>query len=363
MRVVILSTFYEPFMSGAEQLVKQLLEKLDRPSHDLILITGRFKRSLPRFEQRDGFVIYRVGIGNQTLDKFFYPFLAALKVRRLQPRVAHAVMESYAGGALVLIKYLYPSAKRLLTLQSGDLDDERKQKQFWLHLFWQAIHFAPQKITAISNFLAERARRLGVPEGRISIIPNGVDLALIPSGVARTPFRAVCVARLSWEKGLIDLITAWELVVSDFPQAQLLIVGEGPERSKLEKMIREKKLTEKITLLGRLDHQRTLETLASGTVFVCPSLAEGLGIVFIEAQACGVPVIGTRVGGIPDVIQDGVTGLLVVPHQPEALAAAIKKLFQDPVLVERLSRQAADGLGRYSWTKIVGQFAELYEKL
>lgn len=362
MKVVILSAFYEPFMSGAEQLVKQLLEKLDQ-SHNLVLITARFDRRLPRFEQRSTFVIHRVGIGHKKLDKFLYPLLAAWRVRKLKPRVVHAIMESYAGGALVLIRYLYPAAKRLLTLQSGDLDDERKQAQFWLRLFWQAIHFAPHQITAISNFLANRARDLGVPPNRVSVIPNGVDLTAVPLGVVQEPWRVVSVARLSWEKGLEDLIKGWSLVVQDFPQAQLLIVGEGPERSKLEKLIKSKNLTGKISLLGQLDHHGTLEILASASVFVCPSLAEGLGIVFIEAQACGVPAIGTRVGGIPDIIEDGISGLLIPPHDPKALAAAIKKLFNNPELAERLKLRARERLERYSWPKIVDQFAELYNKL
>lgn len=362
MKIAILSTFYEPYMSGAEQLVKHLLEKLDR-SHELFLITARFNRELPQVEKRDGFVIYRVGLGHKTLDKFLYPLLAAWQVRRLKPQVVHAVMESYAGGALVLVKFFYSSSKRLLTLQSGDLDVSQKQKQFWLRIFWRAIHHAPHQITAISHFLAERARKLGVLESKIVVIPNGVDLAEIPAGIGQVPNRVVCVARLSWEKGLDDLINAWGKVVVDVPAAQLQIVGEGPERPKLEKLICELGLVEKVTLLGRLDHHHTLAVLSSASVFVCPSLAEGLGIVFIEAQACGVPVIGTRVGGIPDVIENGVTGLLVSPHDPEALAQALIQLLQDQVLAHKLKQQALKNISRYNWQVIIDQFADLYQKL
>lgn len=362
MKVVILSAFYEPYMSGAEQMVKQLLEKLDS-SFKLVLVTARFDRKLPKTERHQNFLIYRVGLGHKKLDKFLFPFLAAWKVRQLKPHLVHAVMESYAGGALFLVKYFYPPARRLLTLQSGDLDAEHKQKQFWLRLFWKAIHFSPHKITAISNYLAERAHNLGVSTEKILVIPNGVDLSEIPRNISKIAYRVVCVARLSWEKGLDDLINAWGKVILEFPQAELFMVGEGPERSKLEQLIFKKDLGRNIALLGRLDHKRTLEILSSASVFVCPSLAEGLGIAFIEAQACGVPVVGTRVGGIPDVVEDGVSGILVPPRSSETLAKAITLLLKDSNLAGRLKVKAQSRLDRYLWPKIVGQFADLYKKL
>src|SRR3989339_949815 len=160
-KLVILSVNYEPYMSGAEQMVREILERLGE-KYATTLLTARFDKKLPFYEKRAGFEIFRLGVGHKIVDKFLYPVLAAIKTRDLRPDIAHAVMESYAGGALVIIKYLYPKAKRILTLQSGDLDDNRKQKNHLIKLTWKIIHRSPHIITAISSFLARRAERLGV---------------------------------------------------------------------------------------------------------------------------------------------------------------------------------------------------------
>ncbi|MCX6796384.1 MAG: hypothetical protein NTW06_02700 [Candidatus Falkowbacteria bacterium] len=134
-KLVILSAFYEPFMSGAEQMVKEILERLgDR--YETTLITGKYDKSLLNFEKRNTFDLFRVGIGHKQIDKLLYPILAAWEVKKIKPDIAHAIMESYAGGALVLVKYFYPQAKRILTLQSGNLDHPNEHKRFLIRSFW-----------------------------------------------------------------------------------------------------------------------------------------------------------------------------------------------------------------------------------
>ncbi len=226
MRIVILSAFYEPFMSGAEQLVKELSERIGE-TEEVVVLTARLQRSAVSREDRSNFILERLGVGHPWIDKFLFPLLAAWRVRHWQPDLVHAVMESYAGVALVGVKYFYPRARRLLTLQSGDLDDRRKQKQWHIRWAWRMIHQTPHHLTAISNFLADRAIKLGVPADHVSIIPNGVDLTSIPRPFRSNPNQIICVARLSWEKGLSDLLRAWKLVVAANPLVQLKIVGDG----------------------------------------------------------------------------------------------------------------------------------------
>ncbi len=357
--IVILSTFFEPYMSGAEQMVKEILDRLG-DKYNLVLLTARLSRVLAKKENRSGYIIYRLGFGCVKLDKFIYPFLAALKIKRIKPDIAHAIMESYAGGALVLAKYFYPPARRILTLQSGDLDSPNKQKQFFLRLFWRVIHQDPNKITAISSFLANRARRLGVNEKNIFIVPNGVDLKDIPIGIEREEGRVLCVARLSWEKGIDYLLQAWPMVLESARKAKLVIVGEGRERPKIEKMIQDLNLASGVELKGNLPHKQVLEEMARAAVFVLPSLAEGLGIVILEAQAAGAPVVATRVGGIPDIIKDGKNGFLVEPKSPRQLAAAIVKLLKDKKLRKRLSEEGLKTCRKFVWDVIMEKIEKIY---
>ncbi|MBU0648607.1 glycosyltransferase family 4 protein [Patescibacteria group bacterium] len=360
-KIIVFSCFYDPFISGAEFFVKEVVERLaDR--YDFTIIAARLDKSLPKYEKRELFEYYRVGLGN-SFDKWLYAILAPRLAKKLKPDLAHAVMESYAGIAAWRFKKSNKNIPTVLTLQSGDLDDPSKRRKIpnWL---WKKIHTTPDIITAISTALAERAKRLGAKEDRVVIIPNGVDLELAKNSQAEpVTGRIICVARLSWEKALDYLVRAMPEVIAEFPQAHLTLVGEGDKRQEIESLVKELNLGDKIKLLGKLPHDETLKEIGKSEIFICPSLAEGLGIVFIEAQACGVPVIGTRVGGIPDVIQDNETGLLVEPRSSEAISQALKKMLGNEEMRQRLKQNALQNLERFNWDRIAGQVAAEYEKL
>jgi glycosyltransferase involved in cell wall biosynthesis len=361
-KLVILSAFYEPYMSGAEQMVRVIAEKLGS-KYDITIITGRYDRRLARFECRRHFKLARVGFGFKRLDKFFYPIWAAWAVFLFKPHITHAVMESYAGLALVLTKWTYPKTKRILTLQSGDLDDKDKQTRFYINWVWKLIHRSPDMVTAISNSLAKRAEALGVAKDKIAITPNGIDFDEVPSGIQAQKNRVIIVARLSWAKDHASLLKAWPVVIAKFPDAKLAIVGEGEDRDNIEKLIADLGLGTSVEMLGFLPHDEALVEIKKSAVFVCPSLAEGLGNVFIEAQACGVPPIGTRVGGIPDIIEDVENGLLVEVKNPEAIANAIISLLSDEALRNKIISKGLETSRQFSWDIILADMEKIYSKL
>ncbi len=155
-------------------------------------------------------------------------------------------------------------------------------------------------------------------------------------GLARQELVIGCVANLNWRKGHEYLVRAFASVVSAEPGARLLLVGEGPLRETLERLTRELCLTEEVRFLGR--RSDVSELLPALDLFVLPSTTEGLGVALIEAMAVGLPCVATRVGGIPEVVVDGETGLLVPARDPEALAHAILRLLSDPALGRRMGR-------------------------
>jgi glycosyltransferase involved in cell wall biosynthesis len=361
--VIIFSTFYEPWMSGAERCVKEVVERLT-PRYHFVLFTARISRTVPAWEKREGYEIRRVGVGHKQLDKWLFCVLAPFAALRVKTTVVHAVMESYAGIALWVFGLLKPRVARILTLQSGDLDSVEKQQRI-PHWLWKKIHTTPHKVTAISHFLAARAERLGAGSESISVVPNGVDLSHIkPRDPSQcVPYRIVCVARLSWEKGLPHLLDALVAVRKKIPDAHLVLVGDGVLRETLAAQVARLDLRDAVTFRGKLPNSEALAVMQTGHVFVCPSLAEGLGIVFIEAQAAGVPVIGTAVGGIPDVIADGETGLLVPPKDAEALARAIEHMLLDQSFAARCVEEALRRLPRFDWVRIIETFDALYQRV
>jgi len=161
----------------------------------------------------------------------------------------------------------------------------------------------------------------------------------------------VYVGRLSGEKGLLDLLEAMRLVCDRLPDRsiRLRIVGEGPMRADLEGVARQLGLGEQVEFRGLLPFGRELfEEYNAADVFVLPSYTEALGAVLLEAMALGVPVVGTRVGGIVGLIEDGRNGLLVDPHAPHQLADAICRFAQSPALVDAVRAGGFKTAPRYT---------------
>lgn len=346
-------------MSGAERFVKEVVERLSVECR-FVIISAKIDKNLPRLEEKNGILIHRVGFGGE-FDKWFYSVLAPIVALKYKPGLIHAVMESYAGIALWISSFL-TTVPRILTLQSGDLDDISKQNKIpcWL---WKKIHTSPDKITAISGFLKKRALNLGVSEEKIEIIPNGVDFtetrAISAEKIAR---RIVCVGRLSWEKGHEYLIGAMFEILAEFPDARLTLVGGGNREQELRDLVFKAGIRQSVDFLGNLPHNEVIAEIKKSEVFVCPSLAEGLGIVFIEAQACGTPAVGANVGGIPDVIEDGKTGILIPARDSNAIALAIRKIFKDKEFSAEIVKNASLSVSRFNWENIAEQIYKIYQK-
>jgi glycosyltransferase involved in cell wall biosynthesis len=191
---------------------------------------------------------------------------------------------------------------------------------------------------------------LGGPEGlaRVRHVYHGTDLRRFefgPCGEASPPV-VLAVARLVEKKGLDDLVRACAILRERDVDFRCRIVGAGPLEGALRAQIAAGRLDEVVTLEGALDQDQVLARYRQATVLAAPSVVtgdgdrDGIPNVLVEAAACGVPIVSTPVSGIPELIEDARTGLLVPPHDPRALAAAIERLLHSPDLRARLRLQA-----------------------
>jgi glycosyltransferase involved in cell wall biosynthesis len=210
---------------------------------------------------------------------------------------------------------------------------------------------------------------------RLVVIPNGIDIEewREESKLSdRNEFRSVhfrasprdkviiCVGELHDRKGQKYLIEAYKKLVAEFPETKLVFVGDGPRKRYYEKLSRA--LSKNILFLG---HKRNIaETMAASDIFVLPSIREAFGLVILEASISGVPIIATRVGGIPEIIEDGKTGLLVTPGNADELAESIKKLLMDPVLAANLKKEAASRTEMaFNAHEMAKRTEEVYDKM
>jgi glycosyltransferase involved in cell wall biosynthesis len=352
-KVVLLSAFLSPQRSGAEAMVEEVAVRLPN-SFDVTIVTGRYSWSNKKHDTLGGKVaVRRVGLG-LSIDKYLFPFLAPFVAATYRPSIIHAVLESYAGLALVFCTYIVPRAKRVLTLQSTNTT-------FML----RAMHKSAHIITAISTVLVERAKNFG--RNDVVLIANGIDLSGIEEAKnyhAKDSGRVLFVGRLEQMKGVDTLLKAFAIAIRGLnPSVHLRIVGEGSQASSLKKLATELEIDHRVTFVGHVSPKAVLDEYAQAEIFCGLSRSEALGNVFIEAQAAGCAILATNTGGIPDIVKDGESGLLVKPDDVEETARALRELLNDVSLRARLSVAGQKNAARYGWEGVAKRYAEVLQKL
>lgn len=224
-------------------------------------------------------------------------------------------------------------------------------------------------VTAVSEGVSEAIQELSSPAPvRVTVIPNGVPLKFWGASESErlekdcSRFRIVTVGRLVKVKGYDLLIRAFSVLQKHVPEASLTIVGDGPERDKLAALVELNGLTDLVTFAGRQTPAEVRTHLRSSSVFVLPSRSEGLPLALLEAMACALPAVATRVGGVPEVLIPE-AGTIVSPEDPDALAHALAELARDRDRVEAMGKAARRHALTYSSDRVVHAFDELFRDL
>ncbi|MCX6810327.1 MAG: glycosyltransferase family 4 protein [Candidatus Berkelbacteria bacterium] len=226
----------------------------------------------------------------------------------------------------------------------------------------KAIYHRSDLVIAVSKSVKSFANKLGVDERKIRVIPNAVQVEDTERKSSHDGLLVGTIGSLNRQKGHIYLIEAFKRVVASLPKSRLEIVGDGPEKEKLLAKIQELDLEKYVQLLGRDDKPK--KYLDKWDLFVLPSLSETFGLVILEAFQSRVPVVATRVGGIPELIIDDKTGYLVPPADSEKLAKAISYLLVEKKNRESLANEAYELLKKdYDWSKIIKVIEVEYQKL
>jgi glycosyltransferase involved in cell wall biosynthesis len=218
------------------------------------------------------------------------------------------------------------------------------------------------RVVAVCESLGRLALQT-CPDLRYTVVSNGVDLSLFhPRTDARQPgpIRCLAVARLIERKGLGDLIRAMALL--ERRRFQLEIVGGGSDEMVLRDLAAKHGLTEEVRFLGPLSRADVARRYRAADMFTLPSSAEAFGNVFAEALASGLPIVGSAIGGIPDLVEHGTKGLLVEAGNIEALAGAIRYLAEDPDLRREMAqRNRAKAEENLEWSQVTRRYLATYE--
>lgn len=233
------------------------------------------------------------------------------------------------------------------------------------------IFRAAAEVTVISTPLVERVTRLGVPADRVTVLPMPLSAAQLadPATGPRNQGRLLFVGRLVERKGAEYAIRALAELRRWGRAVTLTLVGDGAERPRLEALAGELDVSEAVKFTGALSHDAVARHYRSASLLLMPAVTdwkgeqEGFGMVLVEAMAAGLPIVATRSGGIPDVIRDGSTGLLVPERDTEALAGAAARLLDDAGLAGRFAAAALKDLhARFAPARIAEGFDAVYRR-
>jgi glycosyltransferase involved in cell wall biosynthesis len=415
----MIAFLFSPVVGGAETRAEKQARQLQALGHEVIIITLRYQKAWKQLENMEGLPVIRVGglysksgalrigrLGHLPID-----FLLFLKLWSLRSRydVLHSLQLSPLAGVAVLIgKFLGkpvvvsipstgPGKKQFeedAKLMADTLVDKVNDLGF-LKVPYDTVvvgdvgyikhtalgggmilHFL-KKSESFYHILSNRSRSYLTSNGfrtdKIVRIPNGIDITKFHPNIEKRPDPMkperdiLCVARLSFPKGIDVLLHAWYRMMREPAEwraslkPRLLIAGSGELQEQLQRIARELEIEDSVVFLGL--RRNVIPLLQEAWGFVLPSRWEGMPNALLEAMACEVPCISTRVSGSEDIIVNGVNGLLVEPEQPEELAQAMRHLIEDTNLAQSLAQKGLETvMNDYQLLRITEQTLDLYYK-
>ncbi len=344
---------------GAQRYVFDLSIAAKKRGHDVVVLCGGQGVLIEKLAKEQ---IKVISLGKLQRDiaivKEFSSFFRILKIlREERPDVFH-INSSKMGGLGGLAGRLAGVGKIIFTGHGWAFNEPRPawQKVFIKFFTWLTILFA-HKIICVSEKTKGDVEKWPFIQNKLVIIHNGIARFDLAPHVDQT-FTVGTIAELHKIKGLDVLLTAWSKFIKKH-QANLVIVGEGEEKQNLQNMAKNLGISDSVTFKGLVDNARAL--LSSFDIFCMPSRSEALPYSLLEAGMASLPVIATSVGGIPEIVEGGITGILIPKEDSEALFSSLILLSEDEQLRKRLGANLKASIQEnFSFEKMIKETFALY---
>jgi glycogen(starch) synthase len=368
MRVLYWTQHFWPYVGGVEVQGAQFLPAMRSRGHEFVVVTSHGELPLPDEAMYEGVPVQRFPFLSSLASADVGQLLqtsrrVAMLKQRFRPDLVHLhftdpsvffhmrTAAAYRAPCLVTIGLALPTTAG--TGQAQTLLGQTLRSAAW--------------VTAPSGAILGNARSL-VPEiaDRSSVIYNALEWPdLPPTPLPREDPVLLCVGRVVDDKGFDLTVAAFALVLERVPGALLVIVGDGPARPALERQAASLGLSARVRFAGWVAPERVPALINEATVVVMSSRwQEAFGLVALQASQMARPIVATRVGGLPEVVLDGVTGLLVPPEDPEELARALTFLLEHPDEAARLGHTGRLRAKRaFGWANYVEAYDRLYHTL
>jgi glycosyltransferase involved in cell wall biosynthesis len=363
MRILMASDLFHPYtIGGGERQMYEIAKRLAK-RHEIHVITRKLGKSA-NYERHQGVHIHRVNVPSKgialesPLNGLFFMIGAFFKSMRLGEFDVYAPQQFFPIPPIWLTSKI--RGKPIVTTIHDVYRDvwlkKYGVKSYLMVLFERMMLKLPSAgVITVSNSTKKKLLESGVPENVIKIIPNGVNIDEYDRLEVRKSNkpRIIYLGRLFWSKNIDDLIIAFSKLDFD---AELFIVGDGPERENLENLVKKLKMDNKVFLTGFIDDKRTIELLKSSWVLVLPSSTEGFGIAVIEAWASRTAVIVSDILALRELVKDMETGLTFKLRDVGELKKRLDQMLRDKKLRERVSEGGYKLVKeKFSWDKVTAE--------
>lgn len=386
MKIVILNYEYPPVGGGGGEVSKYLAEEYAAKKHEVTVITSHWG-NLPKQEVLKNVKIVRHFAFRKGKDRsnivrmilyFFSSIVPVIKhTKRLQPDVVHVHFAVPCGPMGYMLNRIL-GIPYLITLHGGNVPSAAAYMSHNAVRVFKVIKplLKPilkraSRVVPVSKGLLEMAQKDFPYLATLTYLPNGVDIAQFhPAREAHQGekhlVRLVFAGRFQEQKNLPSLIKALHRVAEDtaMPEWEMLLFGDGPDRQLIESMIDKYTMHNRILLKGWVNRDELAEHLRNADVFILPSKVEGMPIAALQAMASGLPLIGSDVVGINEVVIDGRCGVLVPSGNVETLKDAICDLIRSPAKREAMSIEARKHVEEhYAWEPIADSYLNLFKSI
>ena len=361
LNVLVHCVYFPPEVGGLESHVHYLCRGLVERGHAVTVVTSLSRPGLPREEDLEGIRVLRTPLPSRTPAGWFaHAAGSTARTREVaeDADVVHAqafasilpCALALAGRSTPLVTTLHTSHFLRLAARKPSAAAIGKLVELSAHNF------------AASKEIANAGESLG-PSISVEILVNGVETDIFrPADGSATGARRLVVPRRLFPKNGVEFFVRAMPLIADRTDATALVIGDGPERAKLERLAAELGVGDRITFLGARPHAEMPKLLLQGELAVFPSLVEATSVAALECMACGLPVAASAVGGLPEIVDDAVGGLFP-PGNPEAMADKVVALLSDPRLPERGATARKRVVARWSNARLVERHLEVYREL
>jgi len=379
MRILFFNYEFPPLGGGAGNASHYLLrEYAKNPDIKVDFITSSVDENQHVLKLGENITVYRLPIGKNPNNIHYqskgelikyaieaYKFSKQL-VKENQYDLTHSFFTVPCGYISYKLwkKYKLPY---IVSLRGSDVPGYSERFTF-LYKFitpiikkiWKNAYF----VIANSQGLCELALK-SAPQKEIGVIYNGIDIVEFFPDLSKKNkdlFTIICVSRVTPRKGIRFLIQSFKILSRRYDYLRLVIVGDGNERASLEDLVQSLEIKEKVVFTGPISHDKVWEYYQKASIFVLPSLNEGMSNTMLEALACGLPLLATDTGGTRELVTDNKNGFIIKMKDSNDLAEKIEKFLLDKSLEEKMGKESRLLAEKLSWESVAKEYINLYKK-